>query len=265
MVAILVGLLVSSLRIAFQRGERAKLAAEAATRARDELVGVISHELRNPLTALQASVDLVQRASPKIPENEGTRRLIERLQPSIRRMTMLVSDLLDVTRIEAHVLALHPRECDIGELFAEINQTYEAPAKEKLIDLDFEAPRPEDRAVYCDPSRTGQIIANLVGNALKFTHEGGKVRISGRKVHDCFEVSVTDNGRGIPADCVDHVFDRFWQAKSGGNGVGLGLPIAKGLVEAQGGKIWVESALGEGSAFRFTLPSVRPVVKLVSA
>lgn len=269
-IASLVGTLVSSLRFAFQRmdlakqeAERAKQEAEAAVRARDEIVGVISHELKNPLTALLTGVTLIERVFPRTEENGNALKLIERLKPSLHRMGGLVSDLLDVTRLEAHALKLEPTDCDLGQIVREVLSVYEAPAQEKLIQLSADIPQDVGR-VFCDSRRTIQILTNLLSNAIKFTNEGGSVRVAAKKTGDQIEVRVEDNGRGISKDSIPHIFNRFWQAKDTAyRGTGLGLSIAKGLVDAQGGKIWVESEAGEKTTFFFTLPTAASIRKLV--
>jgi signal transduction histidine kinase len=255
-----VGLLVSSLRFSFHRldmfrqdAERAKQEAEEAVHARDEIVGVISHELKNPLSALQTGVDLIQRVFPQEPGNEFSRQLVNRLVPSIKRMSFLVSDLLDVTRIEANALELDVGKCDLAALVLEVITSYETLAQEKGIRLSRDIPT-EAQYVVCDSARTLQVLSNLVSNAVKFTKVGGSVKISARRTERYVEVDVADTGSGMPPEVLPHVFDRFWQAKDTAyRGTGLGLAIAKGLVLAQNGQIWVRSKMGAGSSFYFTL------------
>ena len=257
--AVLVGLLVSSLRMAFQRSESATHSAEAAVRARDELVGVISHELKNPITALQTGVVVIQRLLPRTPENGQALKLVDRLSPSIQRMSLLVSDLLDITRLEAHVLALHPADSAPFEIAKEVGRSFASVSQSKSLDLRIAEFPPDTRKAFCDPTRTAQILENLLSNAIKFTNPGGTICISARKEGDYIEISVVDTGKGIPKDHLAHVFDRFWQAtETAHKGTGLGLAIAKGLAEAQGGTIMVRSEAGQGTSFLFTLPS-KPV------
>ena len=226
----------------------------AAVHSRDEMVGVISHELKNPLSALQLSTTLMQRLLPKDQSLDSIRQQMERIKPSIYRMNQLISDLLDVTRLEAKSLKLAPRVCDLVEIAQEVVKAHEAVAQDKLVQLHSDVP-PECRNVFCDPDRTAQILNNLVNNALKFTNSGGSVSISAKKSNQQVEIRVIDTGKGIPKENLPHVFDRFWQEKETAHkGTGLGLSIAKGLVEAQGGKLWVESQPGYGTTFYFTLP-----------
>ncbi len=254
--AALIGLLVSSLRMAFQRSDSALRLAETAVRARDEMVAVISHELKNPIAALQTGTTVIQRLIPRVPENERVLKLVEKLPLSIQRMSLLVSDLLDITRLEARVLKLNPADCGLLRIAQEVAGSFASAAQDKSVDLRIAEFPSETTRAFCDPTRTAQILENLLNNAIKFTDAGGSVRVSARKEDDHIEISVADTGRGIPKDYLPHVFDRFWQAKETAyKGTGLGLAIAKGLVEAQGGTIKVKSEEGQGSSFLFTLPS----------
>jgi len=234
--------------------QKQNLNLEQAVRSRDEMAGVISHELKNPLTALQMGTALIQKTLPEDPKLENVRKLVERLTPSIRRMNQLISDLLDVTRLEASALKLEPRSCNLFEIVQEVVKSHDACAQEKLVQLSSEI-QPECRDIFCDPERTIQVLINLVNNAIKFTNAGGSVTVSAKRIDHQVEVRVTDTGKGIPRESLPHVFDRFWQAKETAyKGTGLGLSIAQGLVVAQGGKIWVESQMGLGTTFYFTLP-----------
>ena len=253
--AVFVSALGSSLRSAFKDALLAKMEAERAVLARDEMLGVISHELKNPLTAVQVTISLIQRTLPQTSELEKVQKLLEKLEPSIKRMSRLIADLLDVTRLEANAFKLELRSCDLIEIVREVVQSHEASAEEKLIQLSSEIP-PECREVFCDSVRTIQILANIVNNAIKFTNTGGAVRVSAKRTDHHVEVRITDNGKGISKEALSHVFDRFWQAPDTAyRGTGLGLSIAKGLVEAQGGKIRAESSMGDGTTFSFTLPT----------
>lgn len=261
LVALAVSTLCSSIRFAFQQTESAKKRAEeaekelqASVKARDELIGVISHELKNPLTTLQIGLELTQRVFPKIPENETALKHLRRLYPSIQKMRALISDLLDITRLEAKALHLELSPCDLWEVIQEVVRSYTPQAEEAMLQLQASID-PQTHDVYCDPRKTSQILGNLISNSMKFTQQGGLIQISTRKLERCVEVRVADNGKGIREDQLPHLFDRFWQAKETSHlGTGLGLSIVKGLVEAQGGEVHVESHWGEGSCFSFTLP-----------
>lgn len=240
-------------RIESELSERNR-ALQEAIRARDEMVGVVSHEIKNPLFALQAGIVLIKRLLPQEPRLENIAKTLQRLNPSIERMNQLISDLLDVTRIEAKAFKINPRACDLETIVQEIVHSYEAVAQEKLVQISHQIP-PDCRDILADPDRLKQVLANLINNAFKFTNTGGSINILARRVQQKVEVCVRDTGKGISAEQLPHVFDRFWQAKDTAYlGTGLGLAIVKGLVESHGGKIWVESSPGVGSAFYFTVP-----------
>jgi signal transduction histidine kinase len=231
---------------------------QAAVSARDEMVGIISHELKNPITSIQAGVALMARILPECEELSQIKSLIEKISPATKRMNHLISDLLDITKIESKVLALEPTENDLDRIIRDVIQIHDPIAQEKNIRLEVRTNH-GDLCAYCDAERTGQIISNLVGNSIKFTDSGGLVTISteikGREI----EIHVSDNGKGIDQKSLTHVFDRFWQERSTAyKGTGLGLSIAKGLAEAQGGRIWVESQIGKGTTFYLIVQAARP-------
>jgi len=228
-----------------------------AIRARDEMVAVISHELKNPLTALGTGITLTQRLLPKDVALQNVRDVLNRIQPSLHRMNRLIADLLDITRIEARTLRVKPASTDLAATVAEVIHTYESLALDKSIELKAEITT-DAQAIFGDKDRVAQVLSNLVHNAIKFTLEGGKITVRATRVGEKVQIQVVDTGKGIPPEYLPLIFDRFWQAKDTAYmGTGLGLAIAKGLVEALGGKIWVESKAGEGSTFTFTLPTVQ--------
>lgn len=260
-----IGLLTSSLREAFQKIDQAKSDLEQAIQARDEIIGIVSHEIKNPLMALQLGIKLIERLLPKRADTHGVMVQIARLEPLIKKMALLVEDLLDVTRLEAKVMSLDLKTSDLEEIIREVLESHHAVAVQKGIRLESHL-APKAAQVYCDPARCNQILSNLVGNSLKFTEPGGFVRVSTVNQGEMIEVTVTDSGKGIAPQHLPHVFDRFWQSDNRlrEHGTGLGLAIAKGLVEAHGGRIWVDSEIGKGSVFRFTLRSAAEVSKLTS-
>jgi signal transduction histidine kinase len=231
----------------------AKVAADKAIIDRDVMIGVISHELKNPLTNMQLSASLLLRVLPEGSNLDKARDLIQKLGPSIQRMSNLVSDLLDVTRVEAKALKVEMRESSLDEITLNVIDAFKVSAKEKSLNLSCDIPC-DCLKVVCDPDRTFQILSNLISNAIKFTGIGGSISIHAKKLEREIEVGVTDTGKGISDESLPHVFDRFWQEKQSAHiGTGLGLAIAKGLVEAQGGKMWVKSQHGFGTTFYFTL------------
>jgi signal transduction histidine kinase len=166
----------------------------------------------------------------------------------------LIQDLLDVARIQAGGLAVEPIPVDVKSLLNEAAESATPLASAAQLTVVCNAPE-TSVAVASDRERVLQVFANLIGNAIKFTPKGGQIRILACQENDVVRFTIADSGPGIPPEHLDHVFDRYWQAKSTAKlGAGLGLSIAKGIVEAHGGRIWVESPPGSGAEFNFTLP-----------
>jgi signal transduction histidine kinase len=225
-----------------------------ALAARDELIGVVSHEIQNPLTTIISSVDLLQRRL-KIQETPGAwLPLLDQIRAAAHRMNAITSDLLDVTRFEAGHLPMQLKPQDARALLREVFLANEPAAILNGIDLQTEGPE-EEVILSMDHDRIIQVLDNLLSNALKFTEPGGRIRLTVRKLENGIEFSVTDSGCGIPESEQKHVFERFWQSKHRQYlGTGLGLYIAKGIIEAHGGLIQLKSEVGKGSSFSFTLP-----------
>jgi signal transduction histidine kinase len=225
-----------------------------ASRARDDTLAAISHDLRNGLNTVLTAVGLLLRSLP--PDNEGRRdrRHVEAIRRSAERMNRLIGDLLDVASIESGRLFVEPQNHLVRPIIEEAVLACRPQAGEKTLRVEEQIP-PDDFAAVCDRERVVQVLGNLIGNAIKFTPEGGSVRVSAEPVGDEVLFTVRDSGVGVSAKQLPHVFDRFWQASPKARlGSGLGLTIAKGVVEALGGRIWVESRPAEGTAFFFTLP-----------
>jgi signal transduction histidine kinase len=210
---------------------------------------MVSHDLRNPLGAIFMCTSILLRTE----ERPGSRQEIERIQRSAERMNRLIGDLLNVASIEAGQLTVDTKSCPVDPMVEETVGAHQAKARAKGLRLEREVPGALV-AVECDRERILEVFGNLLDNAIKFTPEGGSIKVGAEKRGEQMLFSVADNGSGIGADELSHVFDRFWQAKKTARlGTGLGLSIAKGLVEANGGKLWVESQIGVGSTFFFTL------------
>ena len=224
----------------------------ASLRARDEMVGVVSHDLRNPV----AAVKMLSRTLLRAPERSDaqTRESIELISQAAEQMDALIRDLLDVNRLDAGKLAISPVPVDPSRLLTDSLQTLRPLVDEKTISLDLQIETGLQK-VMADPERIQQTLSNLVGNAIKFSPAGSKIVVVARKDTDKVIISVLDNGRGIPADQLPRVFDRYWQSsRTDRQGAGLGLAISKGIVEAHGGRIWLESKPAEGTTVSFTLP-----------
>jgi PAS domain S-box-containing protein len=229
-------------------------AVRASLRGREEMVGVVSHDLRNPV----AAVKMLSRALLTDPTSgpAGTRETIGLIAEAADQMDTLIRDLLDVSTLDAGKLTIAPEAVETSAVLTEALRTLQPLIREKNISLDvqLEVDLPK---VLADGERIHQVLSNLVGNAIKFTPAGRKILISAHRSGDEVTVAVADTGAGIPEEQLPKVFDRYWQStRTDRHGAGLGLAIAKGIVEAHGGSIWLESKLGEGTTVQFTLPRV---------
>lgn len=236
--------------------ENARLFREAkdATRTRDDLVAIVSHDLRNPVHTIHMAASFLLEVAPANDRRTQARKQLEVIQRSATRANRLIQDLLDVAKIQAGGLAVDPVAVEVQSLVNEVMESATPLAGAKQIRVSGETASDLPH-VASDRERILQVFTNLIGNAIKFTPRGGEIRILAS--HDSGEVrfTVADSGPGIPSEHLDHVFDRYWQAKSTAKlGTGLGLSIAKGIVEAHGGRIWAESPPGSGAQFNFTLP-----------
>ncbi|HEX2191290.1 MAG TPA: ATP-binding protein [Longimicrobiaceae bacterium] len=235
----------------YEREQLARAEAEAATRGRDDLMGVVAHDLRNPLTAISMYASLLLDAPPRDPEVQRTQ--LHTILELTEQMNRLIQDLLDVSRIEAGQLRVRAALLGLGPVLHEARGLVAMPAAERGLELELEVP-PELPLVMADRDRVLQVLSNLLGNAVKFTPRGGRVAVRAAATDGWVEVSVSDSGPGIAPEDLPRVFDRFWQGDPRRKGAGLGLAIARGIVEAHGGEIRVRSTPGEGSTFSFTLP-----------
>lgn len=217
-----------------------------------DALAIVSHDLKNPLSILSMVTSLLAESRRT---EEDRAKLLQIAQRATQRMERLIGDLLDNARIEARrPLAVEPRAMDLTALIREVCEGFGVKAAREGKTIDFDV-REELPAVHADGERLHQVLTNLVGNAMKFTPPGGRVRLLAERVGSEVRLSVTDSGPGIPEDQVGHLFEPFWQAPCTARlGTGLGLKIAKGIVEAHGGAIGVSSAADGGSTFFFTVP-----------
>jgi signal transduction histidine kinase len=230
----------------------ARAAAEAAVRARDEVLRIVAHDIGNALSAMKVHATVLQRTLPD-PESEPARRA-SAIRDMAQQVERLRQDLLDVAAIEAGRLSFEADEVALVEVVDSVMGTVAAVAQEKGLRMETDVPAGLP-ALWADRERLGQALSNLVGNAVKFTPAGGTVRVSAAAEGAEARVVVADTGPGIPPEHLPHVFDRFWQARGTRRaGAGLGLAIARGVVEAHGGAIVVESEPGRGTRFTLTLP-----------
>jgi PAS domain S-box-containing protein len=248
--------------------ERARLAQTAAqitileelNRLRAELIANVSHELRTPLGLIKiASTALLSQQIHL--DLQTTQELLSGINDETDRLETLVENLLDLSRLENHRLTLNRQTVSLGELLhRSVNSMRTGLAAGQTLELDF----PDtDRLLWLDPDRIDQVIRNLISNAIKYSPHGGPIRVDAGLQAGELVVSVRDPGIGIPPDEVGHIFDRFFRGKVGTErkvtGIGLGLPVSKAILDAHGGRIWVESIPGSGSLFSFSVPISPPV------
>lgn len=226
--------------------------ARDATRARDDILAFVAHDLRNPLSTIAMQADLLRRRQQPRAGNEAVAG--ETIQRAARRMRRLIEDLLDVSRLEAGRLSVEQVALDTTQFLREVVDSQRDLAASASVDLELKAP-PQIPPIWADRHRLSQVFENLVSNALKFTGRGGRISLSTEMNDREVRFSVRDSGSGIQPEHLAHLFDRFWQAgRAQRHGAGLGLPIVKAIVEAHGGDIRVESAVGEGTCFDFGIP-----------
>jgi PAS domain S-box-containing protein len=224
-----------------------------ALQARDEVLGVVSHDLRNPVGTIFSSASLLLEFEIA-PEKQ--RDHLASIKRSAGRMNLLIQDLLDVARMEAGAVSVVPANFHLRKLLDEVTAFHKGKGEDKGVKLECRLSDPLAQG-WGDRNRVLQVLSNLVDNALKFTPAGGTVELGSRlEPHDEGALFwVTDSGPGIALEDQNRLFDRFWQVgRLNRRGAGLGLSIVKGLVEAHGGKVWVESEVGKGSTFLFLLP-----------
>jgi signal transduction histidine kinase len=218
---------------------------------RDEFLAIVSHDLRNPLSAIALNTQLLERlvsaGDPRLA------RISRSLATSIAQMQRIISDLLDLAAIEAGKLSVQLRPGDARRPIEEAVDAARSAAAERSIALEAIV-GPDPLAAHFDPGRIAQVLGNLIDNALKFTPPGGRVSVEGRNAEHVVEIRVRDTGPGLRPEEIAVIFDRYRQVeKRGRKALGLGLYISRSIVESHGGRIRAESAPGEGSIFLFTL------------
>lgn len=257
----------ADLRIAQEVARRAALSidnarlyqtAMRASREREDMLGVVAHDLRNPLGAISMNLGLLRRREAE--SAPGCLGPVDRIERAATRMERQIGDLLDVARLEAGHLSIEPKWLRTIRILVEIQDAHMPHAASASCTLQTKV-EPDVPDVWADSDRVFEIFDNLIGNALKFTGPGGHVTIGAAPLNGQVMFFVGDTGPGMSAEEASHLFDRFWQArKADRRGAGLGLTIVKGLVETHGGRIWVESAPKRGTTVFFTLPVATPAL-----
>ena len=231
--------------------ERANQELTALDHLKSEFVSMVSHELRAPLTNINGSVELLMSEGGFEPSQ---RTMLQIIGDQTQRLTRLVQGILNVSRIEAGRLHLRQERFDVGPLVQRVAQNVRA-ATARCLEVSLPA---EPLLAWADADRVEEVLTNLIDNAFKYSAPDTPVRLSGQVGPNGIVIAVSDTGVGIPAEQLDRIFEKFHRVEQGDNretyGYGLGLYIARGLVEALGGRIWAESTPGEGSTFYFTLP-----------
>jgi Bacteriophytochrome (light-regulated signal transduction histidine kinase) len=233
----------------FEREQEAKARAEWAGEQKEQLLAMVSHDLRDPLQSLKLNVSLLRTLTQ---EAEAT-LVLTSMERALERMNRLIGDLLAISKLESGTARLDVADYQTADLVRDVHQLLLPIAQDKGVRLEVEF---DESSVRCDRDRILQVLSNLVSNAVKFTPQGGLVQMCAEATARERRFVVKDSGPGIPSENLAFVFDRFWQARQSQRlGTGLGLTIAKGIVEAHGGRIWAESQVGHGSTFIFVLPA----------
>lgn len=224
--------------------------AEQTIDAREQVLKIVSHDLRNPLHTISMSAQMLLEIPVK-PEQLGEH--LRRIKRAGERMNRLIQDLLDAAKLEAGRVGIDARPTDVAPIISEAQEMLAPLAAEKGIALDSHIAEGLP-TITADAGRVLQVLSNLAGNAIKFTPTGGRITIRADAAPGGVRFSVRDTGQGIPPEQLGKIFGRFWQANPADRrGIGLGLTISKAIVEAHGGRIWVDSVLGEGTTFQFSL------------
>jgi two-component system phosphate regulon sensor histidine kinase PhoR len=220
---------------------------------RRDFISNISHELRTPLAALKALTETLQENA--LDDPPAARLFIQRMETEVDSLSQIVSELLELSRIESGRVPLNLKPTAPAEILGPAVERLRLTAERAGLEITVDCPK-DLPLMFADPSRLEQVIVNLLHNAIKFTPNGGQIDVSARLISGAIAFSVRDTGIGIAEDDLPRIFERFFKAdraRSSG-GTGLGLAISHHIVEAHGGKIWVESIEGKGSTFSFSIP-----------
>ena len=248
------------LAAAYREQQQALEAARSAIRSRDDLMGMVAHDLRNPLGAITLKAGLLRAGF----ESSEVQKQAKAIESIAMRMEFLIKTMLDVATIEAGKFSIRPTPCDAQRLLHDTLEMFTNVAQSKHVELKA-TPGEPGLTIQADRERIVEVLSNLVGNALKFTPPGGWVAISLERQQDGIWFSVSDSGPGIAVADLPHLFERFWKHElHGAKGTGLGLFIARNIIEAHGGRIWAENLPGGGARFRFAIPLGAPAAQPVA-
>ncbi|CAN5232949.1 hypothetical protein BH09GEM1_BH09GEM1_11710 [soil metagenome] len=237
--------------------QRVEDALRAAMKGREDMLGIVSHDLRNPANAVKMLARSIVDDDDVADFPAHVMERVRVIQQAAEQIDALIQDLLDTTRLRGGRLHVTPRAVDATELAEHSIESMRPLAEASRVSLNLQLPA-HLPAVHADPDRITQLLSNLIGNAIKFTPPGGSVSVEAHPDGDEVLFVVTDTGEGISPEELPHVFEQFYQSpgnarRSTRHGAGLGLPISRGIVEAHGGNIWIESILGVGTTVRFSL------------
>jgi PAS domain S-box-containing protein len=236
--------------------ENAKLykVSTQAVKTREDVLSIVSHDLKNPLAFISLKTELLTRS--KELSIEKVNDFSKGIMKATKQMQILIQDLLDFAKLESGTMTLDVQSHDVNSLISPLIDITTTQATDKKILFDVKID-PEIQSIRCDDNRIRQVISNLIGNAIKFTKNGGAILLELKKDDSNVLFIISDNGPGICPEDLEKIFERFWQSRDTRKmGSGLGLSICRYIVEAHGGKIWAESKIGEGSKFYFSLPQV---------
>jgi signal transduction histidine kinase len=228
-------------------------AANRAAAARQDVLAVVSHDLKNPLQAITLGASILE-----VPDDRA-RRHVDVIRNAAARMQHMIDELLSASRVDSGEIELVREPCAVRDLLDATHEMFAARATERSIALSVTAP---DATVNADRERVLEVLSNLVGNAIELVSVGGEIALIATAGPDHVRFAVADNGPGIEAAHLPHLFDRYWQGRRKRGNLGLGLYICRRLVEAHGGQIGAETALGTGTTFWFTLPALAPSLRV---
>ena len=250
-----IGELAAAFNAMAERLEASFVRERALEKTRKDLISAVSHDLRTPLASIRVMVDSIN--DGVVTDLETVKRYLKTTQSEVEKLSRLINDLFEVSQLDSGVLELHVERASLQDLLSDTLESMKPQAVAHGVRLDGSV-EGELPPVIMDAPRVQRALYNLVQNAIRHTPQDGTIFIHARDADPEVEVEVVDTGEGIPEQDLTKVFERFYRAdpsrSRASGGAGLGLSIAKSIIEAHGGRIWAESALGKGSTFRFTLP-----------